>query len=381
MHLSSLCHILCLNYKQEIKIDQVTKLALGGEINFELVCKKPDSTATDRAIARLTTHPQLKTKIADIKAAVKAFKDLRQKPARAVSLEEYKSEEQLTKQPEVTQHSSSSECSQMFKQGKTEVREKSDTDKGKKQICKKEKQKPVDSGKKWASVDSTLEAFKHHKLVPKSQLEMTVCPERKKCLGDLLNGSKDESDSDASNTEEDAGEEYFDDSTEERFYNQSSGSDESDDNDDFFIGKVKRMKKRGTADLSSLAKDKVKSMVVKKAKGSQSDTVQDPEIQGNCPNAKVRKLESVFYTSLSNSKQKSKNVKRTPRDHLSKNKMMVFERKCPEKQLPKRGGIKQDLKGGQLAQPLHPSWEASRKRREQTSQITAFQGKKIIFED
>lgn len=198
----------------------------------------------------------------------------------------------------------------MFKQGKTEVREKSDTDKGKKQICKKEKQKTVDGEKQWASVDPALQAFEHHKLVPKSQLEMTVCPERKKCLGDLLNGAEDESDSAASNTEEDAGGEYFDDSTEERFYNQSSGSDESDDNDDFFIGKVKRMKKKGAADPSSLAKDKVKSMVVKKAKGSQSDTVQDPDIQGSYPSAEVRKLESVFYTSLSNLKQKSKNIKR-----------------------------------------------------------------------
>ncbi|XP_060091534.1 serum response factor-binding protein 1 isoform X2 [Heteronotia binoei] len=345
----------------------------------EIHAMKPDSTATDRAIARLTTHPLLKTKIAVIKAAVKAFKDSRKKPARTISLEKHKSEEQLTKQPEVTQHSSNSECNQMFKQGRIEVREKSDTDKRKKQICKKEKQKTVDSEKKWASVDSTLQAFKHHKLVSKSQLEMMVCPERKKCLGDLLNGAEDESDSGASNTEEDAAEKYFDDSTEERFYNQSSGSDESDDNDDFFIGKVKRMKKKGAADLSSLAKDKNKTII--KEKGSQTDTVQDPDIQGSYPRAKARKLESVFYTSLSNLKQKPKNVKRTPIDHLSKNKMMVFERKCPEKQLPKCAGTKQELKRKQSAQPLHPSWEASRKRREQTSQITVFQGKKIIFED
>nr|XP_056704978.1 serum response factor-binding protein 1 [Euleptes europaea] len=367
---------------KEIKLDQVTKLALGGEINFELVCKKPDSTAMDRAIARLATHPLLKTKIADIKAAVKAFKDARQKPARTISSEEHKSEEQLTKQPEVTQHSSSSELNQMFKQGKTEVREKSGTDMGKNHICKKEEQKAMDIEKKCLSDDSTLRAFKHHKLVPESQLEMAVCPERKKCPGDLLCGAEYESDSDAGNTEEDAGEEeYFDDSTEERFYNQSSGSDESDDDDDFFIGKVKRMKKKGAADLSSLAKDKVKGMMVKKAKCSQSDSIQKPDVPGSYPSAKVKKLESTFYSSLSNSKQKSKNVKRTPRDHLSKNKIMVFGRKSPQKQLPKRAAIKQDLKREQVAKPLHPSWEASRKRREQTSQITVFQGKKIIFED
>ncbi|XP_077200499.1 serum response factor-binding protein 1 isoform X3 [Paroedura picta] len=348
----------------------------------EIHSMKPDSTAKDRAIARLTTHPLLKTKIADIKAAVKAFKESRQKPARTVSLEEHKSEGQLTEQSEVTQNSISSACNQIFIEGKTEVREKSDTDKGKKQIYKKEKQNTMDSEKKGASADSTLQAFEHRKLVPKSELEKAVCPERKKCLGDLLNGSEDELDSDASNNEEDAADkEYFDDSTEERFYNQSSDSDESDNNDDFFIGKVKRTKKKGAADLSSLDKDKVRSTVVKKAKDSQSDTVQEPDIQGSYPSAKARKLESVFYTSLSNSKQRSKNVKGTPRDHLSKNKPMVFGRKCPEKQLPKNAGVKQDFKREHLAQPLHPSWEASRKRREQTSQITAFQGKKIIFED
>ncbi len=32
-------------------------------------------------------------------------------------------------------------------------------------------------------------------------------------------------------------------------------------------------------------------------------------------------------------------------------------------------------------QSLHPSWEASRKRKEQQAQITVFQGKKIRFDD
>lgn len=38
--------------------------------------------------------------------------------------------------------------------------------------------------------------------------------------------------------------EYFDDSTEERFYKQSSMSEDSDSGDDFFIGKVKRARKK-----------------------------------------------------------------------------------------------------------------------------------------
>lgn len=31
--------------------------------------------------------------------------------------------------------------------------------------------------------------------------------------------------------------------------------------------------------------------------------------------------------------------------------------------------------------PLHPSWEASRRRKEQQSKIPVFQGKKITFDD
>lgn len=31
--------------------------------------------------------------------------------------------------------------------------------------------------------------------------------------------------------------------------------------------------------------------------------------------------------------------------------------------------------------PLHPSWEASRRRKEQQSKIAVFQGKKITFDD
>lgn len=54
----------------------------------------------------------------------------------------------------------------------------------------------------------------------------------------------------------------------------------------------------------------------------------------------------------------------------------------PKKQsFAKTSILKHDGKNPRLEQPLHPSWEASRRRREQMSQITAFQGKKIKFED
>ena len=63
---------------KELKPDVLTKSALGEDINFEKICKKPDSTAAERAVARLAVHPLLKKKIDVLKAAVKSFKDARQ---------------------------------------------------------------------------------------------------------------------------------------------------------------------------------------------------------------------------------------------------------------------------------------------------------------
>ncbi|KAJ1207447.1 hypothetical protein NDU88_002838 [Pleurodeles waltl] len=70
---------------KEVKPDDVTKTALQKEINFEKVCKMKSSTAEERAIARLATHPQFKKRIDDIKAAVKAFKEERLNPSPTVS--------------------------------------------------------------------------------------------------------------------------------------------------------------------------------------------------------------------------------------------------------------------------------------------------------
>ncbi|KAK9408329.1 serum response factor-binding protein 1 [Crotalus adamanteus] len=251
---------------KEIKLDHVTKSALGREIDFGVICKKPNSTARDRAIARLISHPLLKTKIANIKTAVEDFKNARQKPARAISSTEQQLEEQLNKHLGETQHSVS---------------------------------KNEGSGK----------------------------------------------------------EECFDDSTEERFYNESSGTDESNNNDDFFIGKVKRMKKKRTANTSQPT---------------------DPNSKDSNQSSKAGKLESEFYYSLSNT-QKPEHVKRNIRGHLPRNK--TFEKNHPQKRMPKSSAVKYTIKRSPPHQPLHPSWEASRKMREQISQITAFQGKKIKFDD
>lgn len=210
-------------------------------------------------------------------------------------------------QPEVTQDSSSSVHNKPNKQAenqdKIEVKEKPDTDMGKKLIY--ENLRTADSKEKCLSDDFTVQSVDHDELIHLSQTEKTIRPEGNKDLSGILSREVDESDSDASQTEEAGTEkEYFDDSTEERFYHQSSGSEESDSDDDFFIGKMKRAKKRGAAGTA----ERVKSRPPKNSQGSEYDTTQDKK--GSSPSSKAMKFQSVFYSSLSNSKQKSKNVKR-----------------------------------------------------------------------
>lgn len=57
--------------------DKVTKTALQKDISFEKVCKNKESSLSDRAIARIATHPQFNKKIQSLKDAIKAFKDER----------------------------------------------------------------------------------------------------------------------------------------------------------------------------------------------------------------------------------------------------------------------------------------------------------------
>ncbi|KAG7260028.1 hypothetical protein CRUP_019804, partial [Coryphaenoides rupestris] len=60
-----------------LKPDVVTKIALQQEIVFDVVCKNPASTVTDRAVARIASHPQFNKRIGAIKLAVKAFREER----------------------------------------------------------------------------------------------------------------------------------------------------------------------------------------------------------------------------------------------------------------------------------------------------------------
>ncbi len=57
--------------------DSVTKAALQKDISFEKVCRNKEASLSERAIARIATHPQFSKKILSIKAAIKTFIDER----------------------------------------------------------------------------------------------------------------------------------------------------------------------------------------------------------------------------------------------------------------------------------------------------------------
>ncbi|NXK10971.1 SRFB1 protein, partial [Herpetotheres cachinnans] len=349
----------------------------------------PNCTATERAIARLATHPILKSRFVELKAAVKAFKDARKNPAKATPMTKAKSEKQLK-----SAHFNSNLDDQAVKlaqkqQGcehETKISMKIETDRVAEELCESEsEQKNVGMETAYATEESSFQAVEMQAVSQNKTGKKLNYQKRKENMSmNKLNAIKeiinDDSDQDHPNEEE-----YFDDSTEERFYNQSSDSD-SDSSDDFFIGKVKRKKKiAAVTDLSSAKeRDSLQKNIVKKEKNTAAGTAQDLIMEEGKPHAKPSKLESMFCSSLSTSNQKSQNRRRNTKDQPLKNGRTALLKKEPQlKKQPfaKATGIKCDNKKACLEQPLHPSWEASKRRREQMSQITAFQGKKIKFDD
>ncbi|XP_065519106.1 serum response factor-binding protein 1 [Lathamus discolor] len=371
---------------KELKPDEVTRLALRTEINFESVCRKPNCTATERAIARLATHPTLKPRFVELKAAVKAFKDARKNPDKATHSKKATSEE-----PKSAQHFNSVLDDQDLKlaqnqQGcehKTRDSMNVETDKVAEELCESEsEQKAVEIKRAYILEKPSFQAVEMQAVGQNKMGRKLGYQTRKENTSlNKLNAIKINDDRDQKHPNE---EEYFDDSTEERFYNQSSDSD-SDSNDDFFVGKVKRKKKIAavTALSSVKAKDGLQKNIVKKEKNTVARAEQDLIVEEGKPHAKASKLESMFCSSLSASNQKSQK-RRNTKDQPHKNERTALYKKEPQlKKQPfvKTAGVKCDNKKAFLEQPLHPSWEASKRRREQMSQITAFQGKKIKFDD
>ncbi|XP_053910252.1 serum response factor-binding protein 1 isoform X3 [Cuculus canorus] len=354
----------------------------------EIHAMKSDCTATERAIARLATHPILKPKFIELKAAVKAFKDARKNSAKETSLKNVKSEEQ----PKSIQQFNSNLDDQALKlaqkqkgcEHKTKTNVKIEADKVAEELCKsKSGHKTVEMKRACGPEESSFQVVKMQAVTQNKTGKKPSYQKRKENMTmNKLNALKEiivDSDLEQPNEEE-----YFDDSTEERFYNQSSDSD-SDSNDDFFIGKVKKNKKpSAVSDVSSTKeKDTLQENIVKKEKDIVPGIAQDLIRKEGEPQEKASKLKSVFCSSLSNSNQKSQN-RRNTKDQPPKNgRTALLKKELQLKKQPfaKAAGMKYNNKKACSEQPLHPSWEASRRRREQMSQITAFQGKKIKFDD
>ncbi|XP_051497896.1 serum response factor-binding protein 1 [Apus apus] len=373
---------------KEIKPDEVTRLALRTEVNFESVCKKPNCTAAERATARLATHPILKPRFIELKAAVKAFKDARKSTAEATHSKQAKSEEQ----PKSAQHFSNNSNNQALKlaqkqQGceqKQKMSMKIETDRVAEELPEKEPEKPVEMGRANVPEESPFQPVEMQAVTQNKTGKKLGYQNRKENMSMNKLSTIKEIINNNSDLEQPNEEEYYDDSTEERFYNQSSDSD-SDSNDDFFIGKVKRKKKTAAAtDLSSAkGKDRRQKNIMRKEKNTAPGTAQDLIMEEGKPHAKASKLESMFCSSLSTSNQKSQN-RRNTQDQPLKNGRTALLKKEPQlkkQSFAKAAGITYDNKKTCLEQPLHPSWEASKRRREQMSQITVFQGKKIKFDD
>ncbi|XP_016415152.1 serum response factor-binding protein 1-like [Sinocyclocheilus rhinocerous] len=247
------------------------------------------------------------------------------------------------------------------------------------------------------------------------EMETTLKPQKKKDLPESkrVEAEKDKEESDLSDEEEEK--EYFDDSTEERFHKQSSQSEESDD-DDFFLGKVSKFKKR----KSNQGKVEEKKSELQKT---------DKEATSKPHETNLGKLQSVFCSALSKSSVSSQKAKFGSRSDGPRPPRFQNQRKGPEGRMKASQYKGQDLGAdrrtgpfkpnretfkvaeqkqagpsgagrgrpqfeqkrnprgppGRMSDPpqqsLHPSWEASRKRKEQQAQITVFQGKKIRFDD
>uniref|UniRef100_A0AAX7U425 Serum response factor-binding protein 1 n=1 Tax=Astatotilapia calliptera TaxID=8154 RepID=A0AAX7U425_ASTCA len=331
--------------------DQVTKTALQKNLSFEQVCKNPKSTISDRAIARIATHPQFSRKIENIKAAVKAFKEERTKSGKRGGKDKVQNQGKAVEGKVTLQL-------QEKKEGKEELRENSEEER----LKESEDGAVAEVGEEMEK-GGTSDVHAQKKTEPKS---VRAAPGKTSDIKEIVKNkppvkkekpiiqaepAEEESDLESFGDEE---KEYFDDSTEERFHKQSSQSEESDDDDGFFVGKVSKFKKK---------KKKLKS--------------------------KTTKLESLFCPSLAGTKaaggrgaSRGKGGDKFRKHNKDFNKQPKFQK--PEKsdvlrQKDRRGGGVFSHRAPQQA--LHPSWEASKRRKEQQGQILAFQGKKIKFGD
>ncbi|KAL1773860.1 serum response factor-binding protein 1 [Sigmodon hispidus] len=347
---------------KKLKPDVVTKSALDDDINFDKTCKKPGSTPTDRAIARLAVHPVLKKKIDVLKAAVQAFKDSRQNAPAAKSSKNTSK----TSQPKDTL-CSVGDASTLQHHERTVVN--AHRGESTKTVAKKAEMAKMEHGPRAVATQRSPGTPSGKGGAPADSKRKASTQTMKKESGSTRGES--------SGSEEEEEKEYFDDSTEERFYKQSSASEDSDSGDDFFIGKVRRTRKKDSSFPSSTKEPKPVPKLSPKANMLEShwDVRKDQHKQG----PEASKLESMFFHSLS----APKSSRRCSREQAPRNKAPDFsENEPPIKNQFTKGARRGFERGKQQAPaPLHPSWEASRRRKEQQSKIAVFQGKKITFDD
>uniref|UniRef100_A0A8B9XAL3 Serum response factor-binding protein 1 n=2 Tax=Bos mutus grunniens TaxID=30521 RepID=A0A8B9XAL3_BOSMU len=362
---------------KELKPDVVTKSALGEDINFEKICKKPDSTAAERAIARLAVHPLLKKKIDVLKAAVKSFKDARQ------NVVEVKSSNSASEENHSKDTLCSNDDASKLQHEGTIIREQKEKEAkilAKKLINNsKEKIAKMDHGPKAMDVPNSLSKPSGKDSPASSASQKTPSDPKMKALSKTKKMKESSSSLDVDSDGEELYEEekeYFDDSTEERFYKQSSMSEDSDSGDDFFIGKVKRARKKESSCRFSDKEQNPQNLLLEEGI---LETHQNLQNDKNKPRTEARRFESVFFQSLSG----SKSLERNHREQVPRSKTMDFQHTEPQNknQFNKKAqrGFENTKQKSQL--PLHPSWEASRRRKEQQSKIAVFQGKKITFDD
>ncbi|KAM4549991.1 serum response factor-binding protein 1 [Fundulus diaphanus] len=417
---------------KKLRPDLVTKTALQKNLNFDQVCKDPKSTICDRAVARITTHPQFRKKIESIKAAVEAFKEEHMKGGKRGG------DPKGQRQPEKATRLSPDTRQDRKRQGKerdsavnTQVQDDEEqaaaVPKGGKKSGKEEKvarpqatpdvhqRGKLDSTRDEAALVQSSGANSSTTPEPQSKVE-EKSPSLQSAPELVPKSDEEESDVESSDDEE---KEYFDDSTEERFHKQSSQSEESDE-DDFFIGKVSKFKKKKKPTSGEGEEKLDNEQEGKKDSGNvKTDKLQSEldELESRLK-SKALTAQSLFCASLAGSKGGrggdkgkgggksgrgfSKLDRFTKQDNRTSHSGSRFTKPLPEGRRPgsdrtERGSAgggrgkdvrkQKDRRGGGFSshpppQPaLHPSWEASKKRKEQQGQILAFQGKKIKFDD
>ncbi|XP_076016058.1 serum response factor-binding protein 1 [Genypterus blacodes] len=422
--------------------DKLTKTALEKSFNFEEVCKNPKCTISDRAVARIATHPQFNKKVQAIRAAVEAFKEERMKDGkRPVNKELVQSKaEKVTPQLPDTHGEGEDEEEEGYLSA--EGKETIDDVEGESLLNVTEeatffdlsdwsKPPPAETAEEIQIPEAKSvkpAATKHSHVKDSPKIKQSKAPEQKKpnkkpapqVSQKEEEDDDEEEESDVESSDDEEEKEYFDDSTEERFHKQSSQSEDSDDEDDFFLGKVSTMKKKKKNSVEREKKDGDKSDLTGKPTTSDQGQRELDELESRLK-SKAKKLQNVFCPSLSGSKasggagrgrggsqsrgqgnqRDGRNFARTSKfqeqhkDRQPRAESVKLHREGRQPESQERGSAfggrgrgrgRDARRGGGFTpqvqqQALHPSWEASRKRKEQQGQILAFQGKKIKFDD